>query len=102
MMPRHQSVRIATIVAGAMLASLILVLKKIETDVATANDIVHSTSQNAATTRQIAVNAEHASQVADEARQQAQAARAEVDRGLAQIQTAREEAQTLSTMMGAL
>lgn len=169
MLPRHQSVRIATIIAGSVLASLLLVWiidalgvpggslrsaivaslcssplvlllssrkaeggadrfaqhvegeidhimigaaetaffvdsvkKKIETDVATANDIVHSTAQNAATTRQIAANAEHASQVAAEARQQAQAARAEVDRGLAQIQTAREDAKTSSIIMGAL
>ena len=169
MLPRHQSVRIASLIVGALIASLLLawlsdaigipggavkgaiiaslcssililfiasrktesgavrfaehvegeidhimigaaetaffvdsVKKKIETDVATARDIVHSTAQNAATTRQIAGNAERASQIAGEVRREAQAARAEVNSGLAQIRTAREDAQNASAMMGAL
>ncbi len=100
----HVEGEIDHIMIGAAETSFFVdsVKKKIETDVATANDIVQSTAQNAATTSQIASNAERAAQIAAEARREAQAARAEVDRGLAQIQTARQEAQASSAMMGAL
>ncbi len=101
---QHVEGEIDHIMIGAAETSFFVdsIKKKIETDVATANEIVQSTAQNAVTTRQIAGNAEHASQIAAEARREAQAARAEVDRGLAQIQTARQEAQASSAMMGAL
>ncbi|HEX8956985.1 MAG TPA: methyl-accepting chemotaxis protein [Burkholderiaceae bacterium] len=100
----HVEGEIDHIMIGAAETSFFVdsVKKKIETDVATSNEIVHSTAQNAATTRQIASNAERASQIAAEARHQAQAARAEADNGLAQIRSAREEAHSSSAMMKVL
>lgn len=72
---------------------------KIAHDVQAANGIVAGAAHNAASTEQIAANAERASGVAAEVRAESMAGRAEVDLGLAQIGQARHEAQTASAMM---
>jgi len=76
--------------------------KKIDRDVQTADEIVNSSKQNAATTENIAVNAERASSVAANVRTESVAGRTEVDRGLQQISHAREDAQASSEMMTTL
>ena len=76
--------------------------KKIDGDLATAEDIVEKSSQTARTTEQIAANAQRASGVAGEVRNGSVAGRAEVDKGLRQISDARQDAQTACGMMAQL
>lgn len=76
--------------------------KKIDQDVKTADGIVSSSEQNAATTENIAVNAERASSVAANVRTESVAGRTEVDEGLRQISNAREDAKLSSEMMTTL
>ncbi|MBB5393146.1 MULTISPECIES: methyl-accepting chemotaxis protein [unclassified Herbaspirillum] len=72
---------------------------KIAHDVQAANGIVTGAAHNAASTEQIAANAERASGVAAKVRAESMAGRTEVDLGLAQIGQARNDAQTASAMM---
>ncbi|MYM69465.1 methyl-accepting chemotaxis protein [Pseudoduganella sp. FT55W] len=78
------------------------VKKKIELDVSTAGNIVHSSSQNADTTERIAANAERAAKIAAQVRGETVAGRTEADSGLQRIRTAREDAQTAAAVMAAL
>ena len=75
---------------------------KIEQDVQTTNDIVHSAERNAGTTEQIAANAERAARVAAEVRTLSVSGRAEVDRGLSQISEAQRNADSASEKMAVL
>ncbi|MCA1322628.1 methyl-accepting chemotaxis protein [Herbaspirillum sp. alder98] len=75
---------------------------KIHTDVDAANGIAASAAQNAATTAQIASNAERASAIAAEVRSESVSGRTEVDHGLRQIVQARSDAQAASGMMAQL
>ena len=72
---------------------------KIAHDVQAANGIVAGAAHNAASTEQIAANAERASGVAAKVRAESMAGRTEVDLGLAQIGQARNDAQNASAMM---
>ncbi|SHM89665.1 methyl-accepting chemotaxis protein [Duganella sacchari] len=78
------------------------VKKKIELDVSTAGNIVHSSSQNADTTERIAANAERAARIAAQVRGETEAGRSEADSGLQRIRTARQDAQTAADVMAAL
>ncbi|RZT05625.1 methyl-accepting chemotaxis protein [Duganella sp. CF402] len=78
------------------------VKKKIELDVGTAGNIVHSSSQNADATERIAANAERAAKIAAQVRGETVAGRTEADSGLQRIRTAREDAQTAAAVMAAL
>ena len=78
------------------------VKKKIELDVSTAGNIVHSSSQNADTTERIAANAERAAKIAAQVRGETEAGRSEADSGLQRIRTARQDAQTAADVMAAL
>jgi methyl-accepting chemotaxis protein len=78
------------------------VKKKIELDVSTAGNIVHSSSQNADTTERIAANAERAAKIAAQVRGETVAGRAEADNGLQRIRTARVDAQAAAAVMTAL
>ena len=76
--------------------------KKIGDDVETAGSIAAATRQNAATTGQIAANAERASAVAHRVREETVAGRAEADDGLARISGASTAARTAADTMAAL
>ena len=78
------------------------VKKKVEQDVASTDDIVRQTEQNADAMQLIAGNAEQASKVAADVRSVSVAGRAEADRGLSRINKARREAEVASGMMAEL
>ena len=78
------------------------VKKKVDLDVATADDVVQGTEQNATRMAEIADNAEQASKVAANVCSASVAGRSEVDRGLARINRARLEAEAASAMMAEL
>jgi len=75
---------------------------KIGHDLKAADGIVAGSEKNAATTEQIAVNAERAFTVAAQVRAESVAGRAEVDLGLAQIGQASNDAHAASAMMSEL
>jgi methyl-accepting chemotaxis protein len=76
--------------------------KKIVQDVRTADTIVASSARNAATTEQIARNAERASKVAAGVRDESMAGAIEVDRALRQIDEARRDAEAACAMLAEL
>lgn len=76
--------------------------KKVEQDVASTNQIVSQTQQNADAMELIASGAQQASKVAADVRSISVAGRAEVDRGLARINRAHKEAELASSVMAQL
>ncbi|WBS03084.1 methyl-accepting chemotaxis protein [Pseudoduganella sp. SL102] len=76
--------------------------KKIGDDVDTAGSIATATRQNAATTDQIAANAERAAVVAHRVREETVAGRTEADNGLSRISGASTAARTAADTMAAL
>ncbi|MBC7413357.1 MAG: methyl-accepting chemotaxis protein [Herminiimonas sp.] len=75
------------------------VKKKVEQDVASTDDILRQTEQNADAMQQIAGNVEQAAKVAADVRNVSVSGRAEVERGLTRINRASKEAELASGMM---
>ncbi len=78
------------------------VKKKVESNVADANDIARDTEKNDRVMKRLVKDADQASAVAVDVRNFSEAGRVEVDRGLTRIDRAREEADSASILMDAL